>query len=286
MTIGINGSAGQLGRAVLTEILKRRPQQKLVAISRTPAGLGQEVEGRLGDYDQPETLVSAYAGLDRLFLIPSPDLRPGILGTQLVAAVQAAVKAGVEHIVLLSSAGARSKGKSEGGPEWGRVEQELIRTAQEWTILRMNYFTETFAQEVKMSLDHGRLVGLGENRVGFVSRDDVAAAAAGVLVGEGHGGATYNLTGPDRVSGAQRAEGAAKVVGRPLQFAVLSEEQLRAGLNSAGLPAFLVDAVVSMQQRFVSGHYDLATGDVEILSGKSPDGFEDVLRRALNGQGA
>ena len=76
------------------------------------------------------------------------------------------------------------------------------------------------------------------------------------------------------------------MVGRPLQFAVLSEEQLRAGLNSAGLPAFLVDAVVSMQQRFVSGHYDLATGDVEILSGKSPDGFEDVLRRALNGQGA
>jgi NAD(P)H dehydrogenase (quinone) len=39
------------------------------------------------------------------------------------------------------------------------------------------------------------LTGLSENRAVFVARDDVAAAA-GILIGDGHAGAIYNATGP------------------------------------------------------------------------------------------
>jgi NAD(P)H dehydrogenase (quinone) len=49
------------------------------------------------------------------------------------------------------------------------------------------------------------LTGLAENRAGFVARSDVAAAAAGILIGDGHVGAIYNATGPERLSGADRA---------------------------------------------------------------------------------
>ncbi len=51
-----------------------------------------------------------------------------------------------------------------------------------------------------MSLGTGVLPGLGENRVAFVSRDDLAAAAAGIL-GEGDAGAIYNATGPAQLRG-------------------------------------------------------------------------------------
>ena len=63
----------------------------------------------------------------------------------------------------------------------------------------MNYYAEALAQEAQMSLGQGALTGLAENRVAFVSREDVAAAAAGLLATEGHEGAIYNATGPERL---------------------------------------------------------------------------------------
>ena len=93
MRIGVSGASGQLGRTVLAELRRRGPMHELVAITRSPEAVAAPAEGRLGDYDRPETLAAAYAGLDRLLLIPSADLRPGVRGAQAVAAVDAAVAA-------------------------------------------------------------------------------------------------------------------------------------------------------------------------------------------------
>src|SRR5687767_13418912 len=90
MKIGVSGASGNLGRAVLRELAQRAKGHEIVAISRTPDTAGAGVEARRGDYDQPETLASAYAGLDRLLLIPSSDMQPGKRGAQNVAAIDAA----------------------------------------------------------------------------------------------------------------------------------------------------------------------------------------------------
>ena len=73
----------------------------------------------------------------------------------------------------------------------------------------MNYYAEALLQP-QASLDRG---GLAENRVAFVARGDVAAAAAGILIGDGHAGAIYNATGPERLSGAERAALIAEITG-------------------------------------------------------------------------
>src|SRR3954469_4540070 len=101
------------------------------------------------------------------------------------------------------------------------------------------------------------LTGLVEHRVAFVARDDVAAAAAGILVGDGHAGAIYNATGPERLSGAERAALIADVTGRPLAFRTIIEEQLRAGLTQAGLPVGVVHTVFSIQKSFAAGAFDI-----------------------------
>jgi hypothetical protein len=44
---------------------------------------------------------------DRLLLIPSADLRPGVRGGQLMAAINAAKQAGASSVVLMSVAGTR-----------------------------------------------------------------------------------------------------------------------------------------------------------------------------------
>ena len=275
MNIGISGASGRLGSAVLAGLAMRAGGHKLVAVSRTPHGVSPRVGGRLGDYDDPGTLAAAYAGLDRLLLIPSADLRPGVLSTQICAAVDAAVAAGVGQIFLMSGSGAR---RASGYVDHWTGEQRLVGSkAKAWTILRMGFFAETFAELAKMGLESGMLPGLSENWVAFVSRQDVAAAVAGCLMTEEHAGATYNLSGPAAISGAERAAVVSQASGKPLSFMVLTEEQFRGGLARANLPGFLVDGFVAMQKAFTSGAYNIVTGDVERLSGHAPR----VLQTAL-----
>lgn len=277
MKVGISGASGQLGKAVLAEVAARRADVKRVGISRTPDASGGDVKGRLGDYDRPQTLAAAYAGLDRLLIIPSADLREGVRSAQHIAAIDAAVAAGVKHIVLLSALGTRKQEEPANGASYWVAEQHLIKTAPAWTILRMGYYAEAFAQEAQMSAATGVLTGLSDSRVSYVARDDVAAAAAGVLVGEGHVGAIYSATGPHSLSGAERAAATSRFTGKPFGFAVLTEEALRGGLAQAGLPQDVVNVVVSIQSDFADGAFDIVTGHVQRLSGRAPKTLQQVL---------
>jgi len=98
MKIGVSGASGHLGRAVVSELLQRADGHEVVAITRTPEAVSGPAQGRFGDYDRPESLAEAYAGLDRLLIITTVDPQPGKRGAQNVAAIDAAVKAGVKHI--------------------------------------------------------------------------------------------------------------------------------------------------------------------------------------------
>lgn len=278
MRIGVSGAGGQLGRKVVAELLHRAPGHEIVAITRAPDEVGAPVQGRLGDYDRPETLAQAYAGLDRLLLIPSPDLRPGVRSAQAAAAVDAAVAAGVGHVFLLSATGTREKAEpAMGAAYWTGEHRLLTSAAKAWTVLRMNYFSETLAEQAGMAATTGHVPGFAENRVAFVSRDDVAAACAGALSTDGHVGATYNLSGPERVTGAERAALLAGFTGQPVGYAVMTEEQLRSAMSGAGLPPFVIDAVASMQAAQAEGAYDIVTGDVERLAARPPRSLGEVL---------
>lgn len=283
MKIGISGASGQLGKAILAELDARGAGHQIVAISRTPEGIRAPFEGRHGDYDDPQSLLAAYAGLDRLVIIPSSDVRPGIRGTHFVRAIDAAVKAGVGHIVMISSAATREIAEpSMYAPYW-TGEQHLFKTAPHWTILRMNYYAESFAQIAPMLLGAGALPGLGEGRVGYVSRDDLGAAAAGLLLGEGHAGAIYNATGPAALTGPERAALVSEVTGKPMRFVIVDEAQLRGGLAQSGMPLEYIDALVDIEKSYVAGSFDIVTGDVARLAGRPLRSLHDVLSAALPG---
>ena len=280
MKIGISGASGQLGQAVLKELAERSSGHEVVGISRSPGKIPSPAVGRPGDFDAPQTLPAAFAGLDRLLLIPSADLAPGVRGRQLRGAIDAAVAAGVKHLFLVSAAGTRKAEAPTLAETFWTAEQHLIRTAPLWTILRMNYFAESMAQEIQMSAAMGVLTGLGEERVAYVSRDDLAAAAAGALLGDGHAGAIYNATGPAAVTGEERARTASQVLGKPLGFAVIDEAQLRGGLTQAGLPEIVVDVMADIKKNFVRGDFDVVTSDIERLSGRPPKSLREILAAA------
>lgn len=285
MKIGVSGASGQHGSAVVQALAETVAAENLVAISRTPK-TDRTYAGRLGDYDQSETLVAAYQDLDRLLLIPGADLRPGIRSRQMLAAVDAAAQAEVGHVFLLSATGTQREGESAVGAAYWHSEQALIKSAiPAWTILRMSYFSETLVEEVRMSLTAGGLAMLEDSRVSFVSRGDVAKAAAAALTSEGHEGAIYQLTGSEALRGEAVCRLVAQQIQRPFALNVMPAEVLRAGLLKTGLPDVVADAVVSMKARQARGAYDIVSGDIVRLTGGTPCSLAKILASIAGGLG-
>jgi NAD(P)H dehydrogenase (quinone) len=135
--IGVSGASGHLGRAVVSELLQRAGGHEVRsdhAHTRNRLCAGPGTIRRL----QPaRKSCEAYAGLDRLLIITTVDPEPGRRGAQNVAAIDAAVKAGVRHVVFMSGVGTRQEEEPARGASYWRGEQHLIATARAWTILRI-----------------------------------------------------------------------------------------------------------------------------------------------------
>lgn len=281
MKIGVSGASGQLGKAVVEHLIARSGTNSVVGISRSPETIRNEIERRHGDYDDPATLLDAYAGLDRLLIIPTLDIRWGARSRQLVAAIDAATAARVGQIVLMSDVSTRDEAEPSVGAASWIAEQHLIKTAPRWTILRANYYSESFAQEATLWLQNGAILDIGDSRVALVSRDDVAGAAAGILLGQNHLGAIYNATGPVALSGEERAKLIAHIAGKSIQFHIIPVEQLRERYLAVGFPEEYIGMVVDTKKKCVTGGFDVVTGDVQQLSGQPPRSFSDVLIQHL-----
>lgn len=282
MKIGICGASGHLGSATVRELEARIGATDIVAISRTPdklAGLG--VETRAGDFDKPETLTQAFHGLDKLLLIPTSEPTPSGRSRQLDAAIDEALSAGVGHITLVSAVGARSGEPSDLTNSYFVPEQALMRKANQWSIVRMALFSESFLNGTKMSLAQGADASISSVPVNFISRDDVAATCAGVLATEGHHGAIYNATGPEALDGPTRAAMIAEITGKPYAFVQVTAEQYAEGLKAAGLPPAFINVGLSIQEMIARGAFDITTGDVLRLSGRAPRRLADLAEAYL-----
>src|SRR5215210_4656255 len=105
MTIAVTGATGHLGRLVVDELLARGTGPgDVVAIVRDPVRAtdlaDRGVQVRLGDYDRPDTLVPALAGVDTLLLVSGNEV--GRRVAQHRAVVDAAVSTGVQRLAYTS----------------------------------------------------------------------------------------------------------------------------------------------------------------------------------------
>ncbi len=283
MTIGITGASGQLGMGLVRHTLARVPASDIVAITRNPAKLEQfsGIQTRVGDFSQPAGLADAFRGIERLVIIPTGDLQPGVRIRQHADAIDAAVRAGVRHVIYISSVSPRPDPNNVLLDSHFATEQKLIGSGLAWTLLRMNVFTDSLLNAAKQAVASGSYAAVPGAPAAYVVRDDIAAAASGILTTPGHEGITYHATGPVSLGPAEIADILAKVTGKSIAFAAMSEAQQRQGLQAAGLPPFLVDGIVGFNVAIRAGAFDLVTADVARLSGKEPESAADYFRRTL-----
>jgi NAD(P)H dehydrogenase (quinone) len=285
MKIGITGAGGQLGAALVRHALARTSASNIIAITRNPAKLEklsqQGVDVRAGDFSQPQGLAAAFRGIERLVIIPTADLQPGVRSRQQASAIDAAVSSGVQHVIYISTVSPRPAPDNVLFESHFTTEQKLIACGAAWTILRMSVYTESLLDAARRASASGTYAAVPGAPAAYVVRDDLGAAAAGILTTPGHDGITYHATGPVSITQAEIADAIAQASGKPITFKELTAAEQRAGLEAAGLPPALVTGIAGFQAALRAGAFDLVTGDVARLSGKAAESPVDFLSRAL-----
>jgi NAD(P)H dehydrogenase (quinone) len=266
--ITVTGVTGKLGRVVVEDLLTRVPAADLTAVARTPdkaADLGIEV--RQGDYEDPASLRTAFAGTDVLLLVSSPDVTPGVRPRQHGNAINAAVEAGVGRIVYTSALHAQD------GPSFladhGVTENLLRDSGLPYTLLRNTFYEEVLVNPgLREAVANGELRGADNGvPVNFATLRDLALAASAVLTADGQEGVVHELRGP-LWTVADLAATVAEVAGSPVAYRAVEADTL-------GGAAFVY-------QFIASGLFSEPADDLEKLLGRPATSLHEAVVVALS----
>lgn len=284
MKIALTGATGQFGSIVIESLLRLVPASDLIVSVRNPEKASdlkaRGVEVRHGDFDKPETLDTAFAGVDRLLLV-SADGDNETRIRQHKAAVDAAARAGVSFIAYTSVGQAE---KSELFlAEVHRITEEAIReTGIPYSFLRNNWYVENEIGSIQGALaDAPWVTSAGTGKVGWATRSDYAQAAAIVLTGEGHDNTVYELSGKP-LTQEELTKIISSVISKEIKVMQVDDETYASIMSKVGVPEAALPIVVAIQQGIREGWLDIESGDLEKLLKRPATPLADAIRDMVN----
>jgi uncharacterized protein YbjT (DUF2867 family) len=268
----VTGATGNVGSEAVR--LLRQQQAPVRALVRSPekakalADAGAEVvEGNL---TEPADLDRALAGITEVILV-SPAVP-----VQELNVVDAAVRAGVRHIVKITSKAsadspiARRRGQSE-------IEAGLAAAGIPHTLLRANaYMQNVLALAPAIARTSSFASAAGDGRIGMIDARDVAAVAATIAAAPaGHEGRTYWLTGPALITYADIAATLTDLLGRPITFHTQTFDDNRQAMITAGLPEPIATMNAQAFALIADGDAAWLSDDVPALLGRPARSFAE-----------
>ncbi|WP_432994812.1 NAD(P)H-binding protein [Dactylosporangium sp. CA-233914] len=234
------GGGGQVGRAVVDELLAAGATVRATGRDPGRLRLPSTVEKVRADLTDPDTLPAALAGVRKVFLYAVPH---GVDNF-----VAAARDAGVEHVVLLSSDTVleRIPARKAIADMHKVVEAALDASGLATTYLRPDNFAGNvllwgWAESIRA--EGVVRFAYPESHSDAIHERDIAAVAAVALTRPGHEGGRYLITGPESVTQRRQAELIAAAIGRPVRVEELTPEQARQ-VYATIVPEWVLDATL------------------------------------------
>ncbi len=264
----VTGATGNIGAPLIRELLTAGHHVR--ALSTDPAKakdkLGDKVELVKGNFSDLASIDAAMKGATKLFaLVPAgPDgaTHEGHL-------YDAAKKHGVQHLVVLSVAGAQYDASIFG--RWHRAgEKKAEASGIPWTFLRPVGFNSNafmWAQTVKTQ---GAIYQpMGEGKMAIVDVRDIAAVAAKCLTSSGHANKAYDITGPEALSMAEQAKQLGDAIGKPLKYVDVPDAAARDAMIGMGFPPAMADGMLEFTGLVRSGGAAMVSDAVKAVTGNN-----------------
>lgn len=269
----ITGATGTVGSELTQQLIDAgQPVRVLARDPRKVAALRDRAEIAAGDLDQPETVTRAMQGIMAVFLVTFQT-------SQDMTVLEAARKAGVEHIVKLST-GEATEAKVLIG-KWAREREILIeQSGIGWTFLRPDMFMSNSLDWWGETIREQGAVYFpgGAGKAAPVDPADIAAVAAKALTTPGHEGCAYSLTGPQQLGIGEMVETIGRVTGRTLRYTNIPPLAAGMWLLRSGMGLKMAFAVMQIMDTLRRGERSTLSDTVERVTGRPPRSFEDWCR--------
>jgi uncharacterized protein YbjT (DUF2867 family) len=225
------------------------------------------------DWDDPSTWDAVLEGVGVAYLAYSPDVSfPG--AADAVGGVAAtAIRHGVRRLVLLSG-----RGEEDAWPA-----EDAVRAAgAEWTVLRAAWFAQNFSEHFLLEPVLAGEIALPARDVAepFLDVDDLADVAVAALTEDGHGGRTYELTGPRLLTFTDVADALTAATGRPIRYVPVTAAEYAAAAADWGVPVEDVASLTELFERVLDGHNSFVTDDVRSVLGRPARDFTQYAAAA------
>ena len=280
MKILVTGGTGNVGAEVVKALQKRNADIRLL-VRKEGAPTPKGFEVAIGDLLDPVSVQKALHGVDKLYLLNA--VTPDEL-TQGLIAYDLAKKLKLKHIVYHS---VFRVDHFKDVPHFASklaIESALREFDVPFTIIRPNYFSQNDAT-LKDALTQAGIYPMPLGQVGISAVDirDIAEAAAIALTSDGHFGKTYNLNGPDVLSGPKMASIWSGLLGKEIRYSGddmdAFEEQMR-----KRAPSWSAFDIRMMFQGYLERGFVAEAGDIETLTqllGHPPRRYEDFAKETV-----
>jgi len=276
MKILVTGGTGNVGGAVVKELLKRGTEVRVLARKQPEAGkLPAGVEIAIGDLLDPVSVEQAMQGVDKLFLlnaVVTDEL------TQALIAYGIAKRLGLKHVTYLS---VFKVDQFRDVPHFASklaVENALREFGVPYTILRPGYYIQNDANLKDALLGSGVYpMPIGPAGIAAADVRDIAEAAAITLTEDGHDGQTYDIVASGMISGPGNAELWTKLLNKQIKYTGHNFDQWEQGMRSRMPSWSAFDLRMMFQGYFDRGFQSTETEVARLtkLLGHAPRSYED-----------
>ena len=286
-SILITGASGQLGKAVVNELLQKVSASDISVLVRD-AGKVQDLQSKgvkviQGNYDDFDSLVAAFNGVDKLYFVSSSEIQKRFAQHQNVVA--AAVQTGVGHFFYTSGQRKSEDGSSPiafvGDAHW-QTDNLIKSSGLTYTILKHGLYTDILPMFVGDQVIQTKTIFLpaGDGKTSFASRSDLAVAGANVLTAQGHGNKIYELGGPIAYSFSDIAAMLTELSGETIQYISPSAEVFSEQLKSYGLSEEMIQGAATFCVAIAQGEFEFPSADLETILAREPQAVKDFLKAA------
>jgi NAD(P)H dehydrogenase (quinone) len=278
----VTGASGKLGQSVLHHLTEtyKVAAGDIIAASRKPETLSEwaakGLQTRLVDFDDSSSMEKAFAEAGRVLIISTDALdRPGHRLIQHKAAIAAAEKAGVQHLLYTSMPEPANSPLLFAPDHEGTEAAIKASTIPGWTILRNNWYFENVFMTAPSALASGHWYSAAAGGgIAHILRDDIGRAVAAALIAPGDAKTVYTLTGAKSFSHADIAALIGAAAGKTISLVEVPLEGLVQGMVGAGLPEPVARVYASIDTMIGIGGLAQVTSDYKTLTGLEPQGFE------------
>lgn len=276
--IFIVGGTGKIGQELLKQLAVKNIKAKVLVRSAQKAeavkALGHEpVEG---DITNIPSFEPALHGVEKLFLLTSST--PERWAADEIAVMEAAKKAGVNQVVLISAIGVTPDSPLVLGQQHSKSEEHLKKSGMAYTILQPHAFMQNIlgsAATIKQGAIYGNFK---DGKVAFVDARDIAAVAVTALTEAGHENKTYLVTGGESVSYNELAAKLTALTGKEVKYVDIPSDAVIKAMMGAHMPEWLSRDLAKLGEVFAAGDGAHLTDVVEKVGKKKPITVDQFLK--------